>query len=489
MARTGGPGELSWAPMMSPLATLLSTWAAIYAVIGVYYGLLHARERSHVEHLAFGLLCFGFAQWSAGAAMATDAATADAAILAHRVQYAGGFVSCAFFLEFASRLTGRVHGRVLVTSYAIAGAGLLLDATGWLFEEPAGPARLEPSMTAPGAVVALAAIGTSVWAVVLIWRSRREQPDLWPLVWAAGFAIAASLGDVVRQIAGQPTLYLVEHGTLVPVLTVGVILQRRFLRADDELGARTEELRRSYTELEAMQHELVRTEQLAAVGELSAVIAHEVRNPLAIIKNAISSLRRPTLRKTDRRVLLGILEEEVDRLGRLVRDLLAYARPVTPRGQPVDLAPLVEAAVASGLRFHDDPDTIAVELSIDDVGPVEGDPDLLQHALTNLAANAAQAMPEGGTLRVRGRRAREDGADVVVVELVDDGRGMESLVQTKARDPFFTTRASGTGLGLTIVDRVMRNHGGRLELISEHDRGTTARIVLPQGGGAKEEEE
>src|SRR5690606_11573366 len=136
------------------------------------------------------------------------------------------------------------------------------------------------------------------------------------------------------------------------------ILLRRFVRTADELGRRTEELRRSYSNLRLTQEELVRKEQLAAVGELSAVIAHEVRNPLAIIKNAVSSLRRPTLRPSDRGVLLGILDEEVDRLNRLVRDLLAYARPVEPRGQPVDLERIVEETVKTALTGHEDPESI-----------------------------------------------------------------------------------------------------------------------------------
>ncbi|MCA9601814.1 MAG: histidine kinase, partial [Myxococcales bacterium] len=226
--------------------------------------------------------------------------------------------------------------------------------------------------------------------------------------------------------------------------------------------------------------EIVKTEQLAAVGELSAVIAHEVRNPLATIKNAVAGLRRSELRPEDGETLLEILDEETDRLNRLVDDLLAYAKPISPETSAVDLPQLVGHAVELAAAGNRDISHVEIELDLGQpCDPVEGDQALLRHALINIVDNALQAMPNGGTLTVSCRNATADGRPHVAVDFHDTGEGMDTLVRSRARDPFFTTRHGGTGLGLAIVDRVARAHGGRVEIESRHGQGTTVSLVIP----------
>lgn len=231
-----------------------------------------------------------------------------------------------------------------------------------------------------------------------------------------------------------------------------------------------------------MQEELVRKEQLAAVGELSAVIAHEVRNPLAIMKNAAAGLRRSALADDDRTTLVDILDEETDRLNRLVRDLLAYARPVTLKGNPVDVGEIVQESIEAGTRgkeIHG----VSIELSLSN-GPrtVHCDRELLVRALANVVENALQAMPAGGMLSVESSDASVSGRPAISLVFRDTGEGMDTLVRTKARDPFFTTRATGTGLGLAIVERVVRTHGGRIEIESTAGEGTKVSVLLPVRG-------
>jgi signal transduction histidine kinase len=235
-----------------------------------------------------------------------------------------------------------------------------------------------------------------------------------------------------------------------------------------------------YEELQATQERLVRKEQLAAVGELSAVIAHEVRNPLAIIKNAVSGLRREGLAAQDRRTLLDILDEETDRLNRLVHDLLAYARPVVPRGRSLPVRELLRRSVerARGGVTHDEVVHVVYELC-DELDSVYGDPELLRHALVNVMENAMQAMSGGGTLTIRTEPAVFRSRTALALSFIDTGEGMDTLVRAKARDPFFTTRPSGTGLGLAIVERVVRNHGGEVSIDSRHGEGTTITFLLP----------
>ncbi len=477
--------------MPSPLATTLYTWAAIYAYAGGFYCILHVRRPTHREYLAFGLTCFGLAAWTVGSAIGADAQTLARGVLGTRLAYVGGFAAAAFFGDFAAHVAGRRARRMVMGGFALAALGIAADVTGLLvdahrrspapvFGLPFAPTRIEPQLTLLGTLLVAAVLVFASYGVWLTARAVRQQPELRPLVWAGGFVVVAAVHDSLVRLFDVRSVYLLEHAGLFPVLAISWMLLRRFVRAADELGRRTDELRRSYGELRIMQDELVRKEQLAAVGELSAVIAHEVRNPLAIIKNAVSSLRRPTLRPTDRGVLLGILDEEVDRLNRLVRDLLAYARPVEPRGRPVHLATLIDEAVTAALKNHADPEALELDIEIEHSPTIHGDPDLLRQALANVVDNALSAMPSGGTLRVRVAPSRFRNRASVVIECTDSGEGMDAQVLGKARDPFFTTRAAGTGLGLAIVERVVKNHGGALSIDSTPGVGTTVRIMLPR---------
>jgi len=474
--------------MLSPMATMLFTWAAVYAYVGVYFCTLHARRATRTEYLAFGLLSFGLMLWSFGSGLAADAETMDEAMLGFSVELLGGFAAAALFVEFAARLVGRSAPWVVRSAYAVALIGFAADVAGLLLEPSQRtpfwgialvPGAVEPQLTWLGVAVLFVILGFCGWAVWAIADGVKKAPDLRALAWATAIAVAGGLIELSTRAFGGRTLYLLDHAALVPVLTVSFILQRRFVAAATELGERTRELRHSYSELRTVQEELVRKEQLAAVGELSAVIAHEVRNPLAIIKNALSGLRRPTLRASDRTVLLEILEEEVDRLNRLARNLLDYARPVAPQGRAVDLLGLALEATEAARAATDAPERLRIEVQGEpDVAPVNGDPDLLRQALTNVAANALQAMPDGGTLTIRATSIAGPPPQVRL-ELEDQGGGMPEAVLVKARDPFFTTRPAGTGLGLAIVDRVVRSHGGSLEISSMADAGTTVVLTLP----------
>ena len=144
----------------------------------------------------------------------------------------------------------------------------------------------------------------------------------------------------------------------------------------------------------------------------------------------------------------------------------------------VDLPALAREAAEKARQSHDRPDSIHIVVERGDAPPVHGDPDLLRQALTNVAANAMQAMPDGGTLTIRATEGRGS-PRTVRLEIEDTGTGMAEAVLVKAKDPFFTTRPAGTGLGLAIVERVLRNHGGAVTLRSEPDAGTTCVITMP----------
>jgi len=238
-----------------------------------------------------------------------------------------------------------------------------------------------------------------------------------------------------------------------------------------------EDLRRSYAQLARAQQQLIQGERLAALGELSAVVAHEVRNPLGVIFNSLGSLRRLVQPAGDAKMLFDIVEEEADRLNRIVGDLLDFARPSTPELRPERLDRVVEDAVAVVLAQQ----VARVELAreIDpELPPVALDARLVRQAVLNVAVNAVQAMPRGGRITIRTRR---DG-DQAVVEIEDSGAGIPDEVKERIFEPFFTTKASGTGLGLAVVKRIVEGHGGAVSVRSAPGSGTVFGLRFPLGG-------
>ncbi len=242
-------------------------------------------------------------------------------------------------------------------------------------------------------------------------------------------------------------------------------------------GARlVEDLKASYVELARTQAQLVRRERLAALGELSAVVAHEVRNPLGAIFNSVASIRRIIGPDSPAVPLVDIVGEEADRLNRIVADLLTFARPPAPHPYAVPLSPLVEDAVRGALAEAAGKVRVELELS-DDVPAVTVDERMMRQAFLNLAINAVQAMPQGGMLRASVRH--RPGEPEVEVQFSDSGPGISPEVLARIFEPFFTTKAKGTGLGLAVVKRIIESHQGRVALESQPGQGTTFRLYLP----------
>ncbi|MDJ0848463.1 MAG: ATP-binding protein [Myxococcota bacterium] len=251
------------------------------------------------------------------------------------------------------------------------------------------------------------------------------------------------------------------------------------------------------TDVVAMEAELRRSERLAAVGELSASIAHEIRNPLAAISGSIQILRRGAVDagglsgSGEAGRLMDIVLRETDRLNHLITDFLLYARPgplqldAVPLRECVDeMLEMLEASAPAGVRVEVD---IATGLA------VRADAAQLRQVLWNLALNGCQAMPEGGCLRIAaervsepqggsvgGRKAQEEGKSAWVdVAVQDQGAGIPPDAMDHVFEPFFTTKQEGTGLGLATVHRIVQEHGGSIRVETGAERGTSFRIRLP----------
>ena len=175
-------------------------------------------------------------------------------------------------------------------------------------------------------------------------------------------------------------------------------------------------------------------------------------------------------------MLLGIVEEETTRLNKLVTELLRFARPSSVKRTAADLEDILKA-IEDGLGGR-----YSIEREIDadpDVRTLWVDPGLVMLALENLVQNACQAMQPGGAVRVLAAADDGDGVRSIVLRVCDTGEGMDASVLRRATDPFFTTRPSGTGLGLPIVEQIVEAHDGKLGLESEPGRGTVVTIRLP----------
>jgi signal transduction histidine kinase len=476
---------------VSPVVTSLIAIAGVHLYVALYYGALYGLRRQP-DHRAFAAMCAAFGVASFGAALTMTADSVAEGVTYQRVQHLGVTLAPAFFVDFVLHLADEPRPRLIRGAYFFAGfavacvlAHVSFDPA---FADPAydwgvvGPTnRPIAELSLLGMLNATALWSMAVFAAVRLFVLARDRAELRIAALATVLGLGGGIFDLVARAFDLTTLALSAHTAVLPMLGFSYVLVGRFSRIDAELADRTGELARSYDHLRHAQEELVRKEQLAAVGELSAVIAHEVRNPLAIIKNAVGGLRRRELAPSDADTLLGILDEETDRLNRLVNDLLAYAKPIAPDVGQVDMRNLVMHAVELAAGGSPDASRVEVELDLErPVDLVEGDEALLRHALINIVDNALQAMPNGGTLTITCRNTSVEGRAFVAVDFNDTGEGMDTLVRSKARDPFFTTRQTGTGLGLAIVDRVARAHGGHVEIESRHGLGSTVSFIVPR---------
>jgi signal transduction histidine kinase len=258
---------------------------------------------------------------------------------------------------------------------------------------------------------------------------------------------------------------------------------------------------RDLSQARRMREDLRRRERLATLGQLSAGVAHEIRNPLAGIGTSAQVLLRRFEPRDERVRFVKVILDEVARLDRIVTSLLQYARPRQPELQPGLLADCVRRALetqADSLSAAG----VKVELEADPrLPPLWLDPDLIQQVLLNVVRNAQQAMPEGGTLRAEvrrqrrraaprgpGRRASDPARPAAAdpgwltyqqIRVSDTGVGIPRGTLAKLFDPFFTTKPQGTGLGLAISQTIMQEHGGAIEVASREGRGTTVLLNFP----------
>jgi two-component system NtrC family sensor kinase len=255
-----------------------------------------------------------------------------------------------------------------------------------------------------------------------------------------------------------------------------VVLQERVEEATSELRIRNEELVETYQRVFVLREALARAEQMAAVGQMAASVAHQVGTPLNLISGYVQMMHEDATSDPRNERRLQIVREQIDRVAAVVRTLLDQARRESTR-QTIEIGPLLSRVADVA---HPTLTTSGIQLILDvasDLPPIVADAEELELAILNLVTNALDAMRDGGTLTLRARREQDD----VRVEVSDTGNGITDELLPRIFQPWVTTKPTGrgTGLGLSITHDVITRHGGTITAASDPGRITTFTIILP----------
>ncbi|HEV2275474.1 MAG TPA: ATP-binding protein [Acidobacteriaceae bacterium] len=346
------------------------------------------------------------------------------------------------------------------------------------------------------AVLLLAAIGavallhyrtptTHLWAHPLLQRAY-YLPILLAALWfgwrgglaAAALASVSYIPHIVMAWKTQPeytAAQYVEIGMFFLIAALTGILadderaqRRRVEETAHQLAEVNGQLQRSFEQLRRADH-------LSALGELSAGLAHEIRNPLGSIEGAVQILGRPQLPEDTRTEFTRLASHEVSRLKGLLTNFLEFARPQPPRVIASEIGLLLESVVKVAWETAKIANVdIRVERA-ESLPLVSVDPEQIKQVLLNLVINAVQATPDGGRITLR---ANQEG-DWIWAEVEDEGVGIPAEDLERIFDPFFTTRSNGTGLGLSIAYQIVSQHGGHIATRRNPQRGMTFSVTLP----------
>ena len=338
-------------------------------------------------------------------------------------------------------------------------------------------------------------IKLALWYILMGWTDGIQSPYYWlmllPVMSAATtLGLIGLVAAVVLACGAYLSFLLFLHGRPIsdwPVLIlflatfpIAGFLTYELLEANRAATRKAqlavEELAQANKQLREAEAQVRRTERLAALGQLSAGLAHEIRNPLSTIKGSAEVL----LKNVDSNgavahELAGFISSEVDRTNALVTRFLDFARPLSLRLEKTDITEVIDEAVAQ-VEKHTPPLDVSIYKNYSpDIPPLPLDRQLIERVLYNLLLNAAQASPPQGSVTVKTRQL----GDTVEIGVIDRGSGIAPKDRESIFNPFFTTKSSGVGLGLAIVSKIVDEHGGEITVESEPGAGSVFRVFLP----------
>ena len=302
--------------------------------------------------------------------------------------------------------------------------------------------------------------------------------------------VAPDLSRAIRQ-AAESKIRTTRGELLVTQATrrLSVGVTTTYSDHDEEAGGRTATaIFQDISNSKRLEVLRLRAERLEGIAELSASLAHEIRNPLASIRSAVEQISRMPAVSDDQKTLSDLVMRESDRLSRLLAEFLDFARVRVTRTDVIDLGALARSAATLADTHPDRAPTVRVTCDVADGDPirVEGDEDLLHRAVFNLALNAVQASPPDGEVHIEVVRGGADqvpagvsmDGESVTLRVSDTGSGIPAEIRDRMFDPFFTTKANGSGLGLALVHRAIEAHRG-LVFVDSGAHGTRFTVILP----------
>ncbi len=277
------------------------------------------------------------------------------------------------------------------------------------------------------------------------------------------------------------TRYEVDVPALVARVVFLAMIGNLAYRLAGDLRTQTREARRTAEQLAAANQQIHdaeeavrRSDRLAALGQLSAGLAHELRNPMGTIRASAEMLTRSLTNENEvAREVAGFISSEVDRANSLITRFLQFARPLEIRPERADLEQMIDRAIA--LVEREAPGIAIYRNYAPGIPPFPFDAELMERVVYNLVLNAAQATPAGGAVTVK-TRATGETAEIAVI---DRGAGIDAKHVETIFNPFFTTKPQGVGLGLAIVSKIVDEHGGKIAVESELGKGSVFRVLLP----------
>ena len=290
---------------------------------------------------------------------------------------------------------------------------------------------------------------------------------------------ALRLGLLLDEVRSQISFTRKSHFYnlsifIVIILIVGIISFYVLIVRNNHLLT-TSALKDAEEKNRIIMEKIKQSERLSALGEFSAGIAHEIKNPLASIKNFTQLLPAEYGDPNFRKEFIELVTREVNRINRIVNDLLDYARPRKVKLLEVNIPELVDETLSS-IDTTFDKHYITIKKNYNQIPPIKIDPEQIRQVLLNLILNAVEAMPKGGVIEVT---VRENEKEEVEIRVSDSGWGISDETLKEIFNPFITTKEGGTGLGLSIVQRIVNEHGGRIEVESKKNRGTQFKLFLP----------
>jgi len=228
--------------------------------------------------------------------------------------------------------------------------------------------------------------------------------------------------------------------------------------------------------------QLVRSAKMASLGQLSANIAHEIRNPLTSIKMRLYSLEEELKNSSSTKDDMNVITEEINRMEKTVKNFLDFARPPEPNLEKCDIIQILEGTVSLvSLKAKSQNIQIKKKFNVASC-ELKADKEQMRQVFLNIMLNSIEAMPEGGVLEILTERNQDTGSSgILEIQIRDTGPGISSDVKNKLFEPFFTTKAEGTGLGLFIASRITQMHKGKLEIKNQLEKGAVLTLKLPIG--------